>query len=280
MNLTGCDDAPSGDITDDRFQKDGGDYTGDTGSGTGGTSGKGSSSSSSSSSGWPPSYPDAGAPDLGGEDELEVPPDACTVTTAAPTAPFKTGGYWDQGGWSACGYIALINANIDAGADDTDGGFEQAIRDCLIIARPSIDDADLADGISGAEHAAIRACKEDVMASRGDHVSLTMELVGDYGAAAIKDRCAVLKAAMFAGGSAVVGFYDGTNGHEMRVTGLDCEPGATEITMTFADPNYPTGVQHEITLDCDDKVTSVSPPSAAMTTAHKAFRLTIEVPLQ
>ena len=117
----------------------GGTDTWETDSSTTSTgSGSGGGSSSSSGGGPPPIHP---ADDCQIEGKADPEPD---------NPPEKTdGGLWDQNGWSACAYIALINANILSGADDEDGEFQQKVRDCL--EERGIDGNDIADGLTDNE---------------------------------------------------------------------------------------------------------------------------------
>ncbi len=222
---------------------------------------------------------------------LDVPWEAPTVFDASghcqivgePLAdlsnpPFKTpSGLWDQNGWGACGYVALLNANIVAGANDQGGGFEAALRDCL--EGKGIDDADLANGLTKSEMRKIKKCKEQLMASSGFPVDIDEVKLDGWLSTDLKKRCAKLKAALDAGGSATVSFSHAGSGHAMQVVDVTCdEPDEGDVTVTLADPNHPNGAQYEVVIDCEDQVESVSPAHFWLAPGAQMFRAMIETP--
>ncbi len=192
--------------------------------------------------------------------------------------PFKTpSGLWDQNGWGACGYIALINANIASGANDQGGAFEAAVRQCL--AGKGIHDANLADGLTKEEMRKVAECKEQRMASSGSPVEIKeVKLVGWF-STDLKQRCADMKAALDAGGSATVSFSGVGGGHAMQVVDVECnEPDQGDVTVTLADPNYPDGQHHEVVINCEDRVESVSPGHFWLAPGAQMFGAMIETP--
>ncbi len=228
--------------------------------------------SSSSTTTYGPGFPDVAygeddsvIPDVPyGLDEDEDPTIYCQIVGQQQAdlsyPPFKTpSGFWDQNGWKACGYIALINANIVSGANDVGGAFEASIRACL--AGKGIHDADIANGLTKAEMRKIAKCKEKVMSMTGLSVDIDELRFRGLFSTNLKNRCAKIRGALDAGGSAIVTLAgDGPGGHAMRVTAIECdEPETGDVTLTLADPNYPASASFEVVVDCEDEVTSVSP---------------------
>ncbi len=192
--------------------------------------------------------------------------------------PFKTpGGFWDQHGWAACGYIALINANIVSGADDANGAFEAAVRACL--AAKGIDDEDLANGLSGAEMRSIADCKEQLMSDAGSPVTIEDDGFKGWFNNDLKDRCGDIQTALTDGGSATVTFRKDGKGHIMRVSQVECdEPSENYITLYLKDPNFPDGKTTMVVVDCDDEVIAVSPVHFWLEPGAKATAAMIETP--
>lgn len=215
--------------------------------------------------------PDVGSWDMGGGGpEIPAPEDNCQVlgedAVGDPVAPFKKqNGFWDQGSSEACGYYALLNANIASGANDAGGVFEAALRACLL--KRGVDQAALDDGISGEERMKIASCKEEKMKADGKPVTITNHsLIGAE--PKFNDLCQQIATALEGGGSAVLNLIDDqvVDGHALRIIGVECDEDEETSTVTLSDPNDPVGPnddppgdQYEIVLDCDDLVDAVMP---------------------
>lgn len=223
----------------------------------------------------------------GGEPEIPAPEDNCQIlgedAVGDPVPPFKkaNNGLWDQGTTEACGYYALINGNIAAGANDAEGAFEAAVRACL--AKAGVDDAAINDGLSGEEMDKIAKCKEEKMRTDGTPVTITSHsLIGLQ--PKLSDLCEQIKTALAGGGSATVNFMkDLDEGHALRVTGIDCTDEENP-KVTFSDPNDPTGPnddpptqQYEVVVDCEDLVSSVMPDHEWLKKDFAASAVYIEV---
>lgn len=192
--------------------------------------------------------------------------------------PFKTpGGYWDQSGWGACTYIALINANIDSGADDTAGAFEARVRECL--ADEGISDLDIANGLSNSEIEQIAECKEEAMDEEDSPVSIDeYRFTGWFFPGKLKNRCEDLEDALDAGGSGTVSFRNNGKGHGLTVTDVECNETTGDVTLTLRDPNHPNLREYTVVVDCDNDVTSVAPAHFFLDNDAEATRLIIETP--
>jgi hypothetical protein len=262
--------------------------SGTTGSGTSSSTGTGSSSTSTSTSSSTSSTSSTsgsdgasdgasdGEPESDGGSSGPTEPDGseeCQIYGKSQPdnsrPPYKEGQYWVQGSWSACAYIALINANIDAGANDTDGVFEKRVRDCLKDV--GITDAHIADGLIPSEIDAIADCKEDAMEHDGEDVDIECEDL--YGFWDLDNYCDELEEALDNGGSATVSFTDGIEGHALTVVDVECSGDIT--TLHLKDPNFPNGDTYVVTAD-EDEVTSVSPPHFFLKTGLTATRVCIE----
>lgn len=117
------------------------------------------------------------------------------------------------------------------------------------------------------------------MAEAGTPVDIDEVRLDGLLATDLKNRCAKIRAALDAGGSATVSFRGQGGGHTMQVVDIECKkPDDDDVTITLTDPNEPDGAQFEIVIDRDDRVESLSVGHVWLEPGAKMFRVMIETP--
>lgn len=267
-----CTEDFEGDFGGERFATTSGNYGTDSSS-----TGSSSTTADDDDGGGYDPIPDAGVYEEPGYDTTLTCQIEGKKKSLPDSPPFKTpGGLWDQNGWGACGYIALINANIRAGADDAGGKFEKKVRECL--ADKGVSDHDIADGLTNSEMNKIAACKEEVMASQGFPVDFESHRFTGWFSSDLKDVCEDVQEALDAGGSGVAAFTHNGGGHGLTIEGIECDEDTGDVTLEMSDPNHPHQGSYSVVIDCDDKVTSVTPMHFFLGPGAQLFRAQIEVP--
>ncbi|MEM7155199.1 MAG: hypothetical protein AAF799_20290 [Myxococcota bacterium] len=225
---------------------------------------------------------DAGSPDVGGGEEPVI---GCHIVGSAipvlVNPPFKApNGYWGQGQWGACGYIALINANIWSGAHDVGGAFEARVRACL--AEAGVDDADIADGLTEAEMTKIGDCKEEEMDEDGVPVSIDEYDLDGTPASNLKAYFTLIQEVIANHGSGIIVFDKPASGttpasaHALTITHAAFDEMTNNVTLELLDPNFPDGETYTVVIDCTDNVVSVDPAHLWLDNTTNVRSITLE----
>ncbi|MEZ4368953.1 MAG: hypothetical protein R2939_22135 [Kofleriaceae bacterium] len=202
---------------------------------------------------------------------------ACAISGEGDEPPFKDpeSGFWDQGTWGACGYVALINANIIAGADDTGGKFEKAVRDCM-HGRGFTDDM-LRQGTGPTREQIISDCKEAAMAAQGTPVAIVNAPLCELSCEDRAKQMEVADAVLDAGGAATIALLSsGGGGHALTVTSMT--PSASSEggwDVELMDPNFP-GYVLPLTLGPCGEVVAVPDDIDWISKDMSACRMAIE----
>jgi hypothetical protein len=227
----------------------------------------------------------------------------CTLTPGGdePPYPHKVGDLYDQGNSPSCAFTSLLNANIRAGADDTNGKFFKALKTCLnkrgypgiwVGREPSKPDTGASTAEDSPEGAALRDCKREIMAAQQPPKMVTLTTfslipgIDDFvtvtaNPTPTSDICEKIRSALAAGGSAVVSTFKGTlqkpvDSHSSTVSAIICDHSTPKATITLLDPNNPGS---PITLEVD-KSGKMTPPYPPSTPSHyqdaQIYRGTIE----
>lgn len=186
--------------------------------------------------------------------------------------PEKTdNGYWDQNYVAACYLVSLVNGNIDAGGDDSEGQLMDEVIDA--VNDQGIATEDLYDGANAEERSAIRNAKQTAMGNQGLDVTFQTKTI--RWPTDVVDVIDDIAETLQDGGAVTVWAidYDRKKAHQMQVTNAWKNGGSTQLWIR--DPNSPDEIDI-VTIGGNNKVATNITGNFFMQPGVDIYQFTLE----